>query len=383
MNQTKHLHIPSTIEALPVDWSWSRLDDACEGVYDCPHSTPTLTENGPLVVRSQDIRSGVLRTDEAGHVSEETYSERVVKAEPRHGDLLYSREGTYFGIAAEVPPGVRACLGQRMVLIRPNSQVMNETLEAMARTLFRSWFVDFDPVRAKIEGRKPQGMDADTAALFPDAFEDSALGLIPKGWLVESLSNIAEMSRDGLDPGDFPSEVFDHYSIPAFDEGKTPKREAGEEIKSNKFLVRPEAVLLSKLNPRIPRVWLPHKLGPHRSVCSTEFIVCLAKKPCTREYLYALTSSEEFMEACSALVTGTSGSHQRVKPGDLFRLDVICPKPELVACFTRLVRSLFSQVGENIQQSLTLSTLRGALLPELLSGELRVKDSEKLTEAAM
>src|SRR5207249_319534 len=102
----KPLHTPSTIEALPDKWSWSRLDDACEGVYDCPHSTPMLTESGPLVVRSQDVRSGVLRTEEAGHVSEQTYYERISKAEPRYGDLLYSREGTYFGIAAEVPQGV-------------------------------------------------------------------------------------------------------------------------------------------------------------------------------------------------------------------------------------------------------------------------------------
>ena len=66
---------------------------------------------------------------------------------------------------------------------------MNETLEAMARAIFKSWFVDFDPVRAKAEGRQPEGMDADTAALFPDSFEDFALGKIPKGWRVGKVSS--------------------------------------------------------------------------------------------------------------------------------------------------------------------------------------------------
>jgi type I restriction enzyme S subunit len=204
-------------------------------------------------VRSQDIRSGVLRVEQAAHVSEDTYRERTSRVVPQHGDLLYSREGTYFGIAAEVPPDTPVCLGQRMVLIRPKTdrlqfrflrywlnspalalhvaghrdgtvaerlnlptirglpvaeppldqqerigQILgslddkievnrrtNETLEAMARTLFRSWFVDFDPVRAKANGRRPHGLDAANAALFPAAFEDTPLGPIPKGWKVE------------------------------------------------------------------------------------------------------------------------------------------------------------------------------------------------------
>src|SRR5579885_2885884 len=119
MNTTKPLHIPTTVSSLPAGWRWSRLDDAWAGGFDCPHSTPVLTDSGPLVVRSQDVRSGVFRVEGAGRVSEETFRERVRKAEPRHGDLLYSREGTYFGIAAEVPGNVRVCLGQRMVLIRP------------------------------------------------------------------------------------------------------------------------------------------------------------------------------------------------------------------------------------------------------------------------
>ena len=116
------LHIPSGIENVPVEWRWSRLEDVCDGVFDCPHSTPKLSDSGPLMVRTQDILSGVFRTDQAGHVLEETYRERTKRAEPTYGDLFYSREGTYFGIAAEVPQDCRVCLGQRMVLIRPNSQ---------------------------------------------------------------------------------------------------------------------------------------------------------------------------------------------------------------------------------------------------------------------
>lgn len=123
--ENKPLHLPSSFNDLPARWSWLRLDDACDGVFDCPHSTPKLVNAGPIVVRSQDIITGVFRMEEAARVSEESYKERTSRVVPARGDLLYSREGTYFGIAAEVPERTRVCLGQRMVLIRPKSRVVD------------------------------------------------------------------------------------------------------------------------------------------------------------------------------------------------------------------------------------------------------------------
>src|ERR1019366_1130030 len=112
------VRIPTGWRISPNGWRWARLADVCEGVYDCPHSTPILSDIGPFLARSQDIRSGVFRTENPARVTEKTYVERIARAEPREGDILYSREGTYFGIAAEVPPRTRLCLGQRMVLLR-------------------------------------------------------------------------------------------------------------------------------------------------------------------------------------------------------------------------------------------------------------------------
>src|SRR3954447_1341840 len=112
---------PTTYGRLPEGWTWVSLEEVCTGIFDCPHSTPSLTDSGPYIARTQDILTGVFRADTAGHVSDQTYRERVKRAEPVHGDLIYSREGTYFGIAAEVPAETRICLGQRMVLIRPDA----------------------------------------------------------------------------------------------------------------------------------------------------------------------------------------------------------------------------------------------------------------------
>ena len=119
------VHVPSQAATWTKQRDWVQLQDLCIGIFDCPHSTPTLSEHGPFLVRSQDIRSGVFLKEEAAHVSEGTYRDRIVRAEPKFGDILYSREGTYFGIAAEMPSNIRACLGQRMVLIRPDPTKVN------------------------------------------------------------------------------------------------------------------------------------------------------------------------------------------------------------------------------------------------------------------
>ena len=249
---------------------------------------------------------------------------------------------------------------------------MNATLESMARALFQSWFVDFDPVRAKLDGRKPVGMDEETAALFPNSFQDSELGQIPKGWSVGRVAEIADFSRSSLNPNEFSQETFDHYSLPAFDGGRTPKSEPGSAIMSSKLVVTPNSVLLSKLNPHIPRVWLPDLHQSRRSVCSTEFIVASARSGYSREFLFSLFTSEAFASTYGTLVTGTTGSHQRIRPESVLEMKNVIPPKKLVEAFKNHTKPIFDLTSRNIDQSSTLATLRETLLPKLLSGELSV-----------
>jgi type I restriction enzyme S subunit len=194
----------------------------------------------------------------------------------------------------------------------------------------------------------------------------------PKGWHEGKVSDLATLSRDSLNPGEFPDETFDHYSIPAFDEGRTPKPEAGDTIKSNKFIVSPDCVLVSKLNPRIPRVWLPDLRSANRAICSTEFLVTTPKRGVSREFLFCLFTSESFVSVFATMVTGTSGSHQRVKPESLLGMDAVIPPQSLIQSFTETTAPLLKRINHNIAESRTLAALRDALLPKLLSGELRV-----------
>ena len=249
---------------------------------------------------------------------------------------------------------------------------MNATLEAMARALFQSWFVDFDPVRAKLDGREPFGLDPDTAALFPDAFQDSELGRIPNGWTLGRVVDASDFSRSSISPGGFPDETFDHYSLPAFDEGRTPKAEFGGAIMSNKLVVTRDSVLLSKLNPHIPRIWLPDLHATRRSVCSTEFIVASPRLGYSREFLFSLFTSAAFASSYCTLVTGTTGSHQRIRPESVLDMNTVFPPPLLVEVFTAVAKPMFDQINRNIDQSRILASLRDTLLPRLLSGELSI-----------
>jgi type I restriction enzyme S subunit len=249
---------------------------------------------------------------------------------------------------------------------------MNKTLEEMARALFKSWFIDFDPVRAKAKGRKPEGMDAATAKLFPSSFENSELGPLPKGWTVGRVSDVATLNRGAVNPGDFPTETFDHFSLPAFDNGRSPKVELGSAIMSNKFTVTPNSVLLSKLNPHIPRIWLPDLHASRRSVCSTEFMVACSKPSASREYLFSLFTSSVFASIYGTLVTGTTGSHQRIRPESVLDMKIVIPSAQLIRAFTEIAKPMFTCINRNTDQSHTLADMRETLLPRLLSGELSV-----------
>ena len=278
---------------------------------------------------------------------------------PVPGILLQREIGKVFSI-----------LNDRITLLRET----NATLEAIAQALFKSWFVDFDPVRAKAEGRQPEGMDATTAALFPDSFEESELGLVPNGWNMGSVGDLASQKKGSVNPLASPGVLYEHYSLPAFDNGQAPVFELGQEIKSNKTPLPEEAVLLSKLNPHIPRVWLPVSCGDN-AVCSTEFLAYSPRDGASKELIYCLFGSSEFQQQLCQLVTGTSNSHQRVKPDQVLAIKLpIAGKPALKA-FTESVRPLLERVHANRLQAQTLTQLRDTLLPRLISGQLRLPES--------
>lgn len=285
-------------------------------------------------------------------------------------------------IEIELPPlpeqrAIAATLGTLDDKVELNRK-MNAKLEAMARALFRDWFVDFGPTRAKMAGRAPY-LSPDLWPLFPDRLDAEGK---PDGWEVFSLGHIADHHTRTLSPSESPDALFEHFSLPAFDRDQNPALDHGATIKSNKTLVPPGAILLSKLNPEIPRVWLPEMPNGRQQIASTEFLAYTGKEGALRGLLFCLFSDDDFRKMLQAMVTGTSKSHQRISPPDLLRREVISGTAELFRRFDDSVMPLLNRVLANRAESRTLAQTRDLLLPKLMSGEVRVKDAEQLVGEA-
>lgn len=247
----------------------------------------------------------------------------------------------------------------------------NQTLEAMARAVFKDWFVDFSPVRAKMEGREPY-LPADLWQLFPDCLDDEGK---PEAWKMVPLNELATLETSSVSPGQSPEAIFEHYSIPAFDAGCMPAMELGDSIKSNKYKVHAGAVLVSKLNPQTPRVWLP-KVSTDHAVCSTEFMQFVPRRRDDRPFLYYLMSSEMMQEEVLKHVTGSTGSRQRAQPSQIAKVGVLLPGAGIQGAFNRQAEPILQAIADNRCESQTLAQLRDTLLPKLISGELRISDAE-------
>ncbi|WAC28062.1 restriction endonuclease subunit S [Ancylobacter sp. SL191] len=458
MTASNHVvHIPSEAKCWSILANWSRLDDLCDGVFDCPHTTPKLTSVGPFVVRSQDVRTGIFRLDQAGRVSEETYLERIDRAEPRPGDILFSREGTYFGNAAEVPLGIRVCLGQRMVLIRPKrseldsrflrfwlnsglmarhiagfkdgsvaerlnmptiralpvprltldrqrtiaailgalddkielNRRMNETLEAMARAIFKDWFVDFGPTRTKmaLRGEDPQKENVarapylapDIWSLFPDRLDDDGK---PEGWTTSTIGQEVEVVG-GSTPstkeaafwsGDIawatPKDLSS-LSTPVLLSTERKITEAGlSQIGSG--LLPAGTVLLSS---RAPIGYMAISQIP--VAVNQGFIALICNKRLSNVFVWLWTQAN--METVHQNANGST--FQEISKANFRPIELTVPAPQLLRAFDQAARPLFDRIVANDKENRTLAATRDLLLPKLMSGEIRVRDAETLVEA--
>lgn len=240
---------------------------------------------------------------------------------------------------------------------------INKELENLAQTLFKQWFIDFEFPNENGEPYQSSGGE----------MVESEFGLIPIGWEVGDLNLIAEISRKSIKPFDHPSTVYSYYSLPEFDNGNTPSNELGIKILSSKYQVLNKSILISKLNPRIPRIWTVIDCSAN-SICSTEFQVIKAFDEQYFPFLNCLFRSVPYLNSIQSKVTGTSSSHQRVNPKDIINYEMTLPPLNLVRAFCDLTFNSIVLIDDNRKENIELVNLRDTLLPKLISGEINVKD---------
>ena len=250
---------------------------------------------------------------------------------------------------------------------------MNATLEAMARALFQSWFVDFDPVRAKLDGRKPVGMDAATAAPFPDSFQESELGPIPEGWNVKPLPEAIEVNPGRTLKRGTIAPYLDMKNLPT--QGHSAEEVIDREFSSGSKFQNGDT-LLARITPCLENGkpgYVDFLEDGRVGWGSTEYIVLSPKPPLPPQFGYLLARSDALRTHAIQNMTGTSG-RQRV-PSECFNTFWLAiPPPDIARRFEELTAPLMVRIKANSTESRTLAALRDTLLPKLLSGELRAAD---------
>lgn len=254
---------------------------------------------------------------------------------------------------------------------------MNETLEAIARGLFKSWFLDFDPVRAKAEGRDP-GLPAHIADLFPDCFENSELGEIPASWATANLGDIADNPRRTIKPAEIEEET-PYIALEHMPRECIALSEWGsaDGIGSSKFAFAKHEILFGKLRPYF------HKVGvaPVDGICSTDILVIQPRTPNWFGLVLGHASSREFVRYSNAGSTGTK--MPRTSWTDMRKYPVVLPPEPLARAFTDLICPMIDRIIGSVHEAKTLAATRNCLLPKLISGELRVTTAEQLLGAAV
>lgn len=232
---------------------------------------------------------------------------------------------------------------------------MNETLEAMARAIFKSWFVDFDPVRAKSEGRQPQGIPAHIADLFPDSFQDSPLGPIPSGWKRGCLGDLCKLKRGHDLPSD--SRTSGEFHVVSSSGVSGTHAEAK---------VRGPGVVTGRYGT-IGKVFFVET--DYWPLNTTLYVEDFKQSP--PRFIYHLLSGVDYTSySDKAAVPGVNRNHLHQEP-------VTIPPMEVRQAFAELITPLHAVVAANLHESRTLAALRDTLLPKLLSGEVQPQEPKQ------
>lgn len=233
---------------------------------------------------------------------------------------------------------------------------MNQTLEQLAQAIFKSWFIDFDPVRAKAEGKKPIGMTEEVAALFPNKFEETELGMIPKGWGLKQLGDVLELSYG--------------KALKECDRVKGPYPVMGSNGQiglHSEFLVNGPGIVVGRKGNPGTVVWVESNFYP---IDTTFYVVPKSSIPLL--FLYHSLCNQDLQVICAD--SAVPGLSRKIAYGN----QIVIPPSNISDCFAGLVRDFYAKIQMNNKLINLLSELRNTLLPKLISGEIRVKQAEKL-----
>jgi len=268
----------------------------------------------------------------------------------------------------EIQTSVASALVNLQSKIINNSQI-SKTLEAIAQRIFKSWFIDFDPVKAKMAGERPAGMDATTAALFPDSMEESELGLIPRGWEVHSLDEISDY-LNGLAMQKFPvideNDQLPVIKIAQLRAGNTQGADVASGLLDPRFIIKDGEILFSWSGTLEVETWT----GGAGALNQHLFKVTGKIVPDWYSYL----STKSFLSFFREIASGKATTMGHIQRGHLTESKLAIPNSELMKHATEIIEPIISLKIKTSIESRNLSEIRDSLLPRLISGELKIPE---------
>jgi type I restriction enzyme S subunit len=274
--------------------------------------------------------------------------------------------------------GILGALDDRIELNRK----LNETLEAIARAIFKSWFVDFDPVRAKAEGREPEGMDADTAALFPSKFEKSEFGRIPFGWSVSTIKELACNIQYGLTTSAKAEAIGPKFlRITDIQGGKVNWNKvpycSASEAEYDRYRLKAHDIVVARTGASTgENIYLP--VVPD-AVFASYLVRFQFEHPAVARLVGAFMRTTAYFDFVQNSIGGSAQPNASAQV--LAGAKLVLPTPVLLRKFAEIVEPLDKKLWHNVNQSITLIDLRDTLLPRLISGKLRVPEAEAMLTA--
>ena len=417
-----------------VEWITERLEDCLEALIDYRGKSPTKAATGIPVLSAKVVKTGGLVCPIEQTIAVDYYAKWMTRGLPHPGDVVMTTEAPMGEVIQLDAETAQFALGQRIVCLRGkrgkidntflryllisseqqkllasyatgttvlgisqkalrsvpisyptyNEQVqlgellsalddkielnrrMNETLEASARALFRDWFVDFGPTRAKAEGR-PAWLTPDLWSLFPDRLGDDG---VPEGWTRRSIYDFADVVYGAP----FASDRFNQQGIgrPMARIRDLPAHEADQftdEVHRKEFVIQPGSIVVGMDGEFRARIWHGVPTLMNQRICAFE-----PKSADLRCFIWQ--SIEPLLASQEASAIGTTVIHLGKK--DIDRFSALAPDERLLAAFGAAVEPLIDVKVKNGQEMRTLAATRDALLPKLMSGELRVRDAEAL-----
>lgn len=387
------------------------MEDALEAIIDYRGKTPKKSEKGIPTLSAKSVKNNHIDYDSCYYISSDEYKRFMVRGLPQIGDVLLTTEAP-LGMVAQLDRNdvgiaqrlltlrgkqgildneyllyyLQSPIGQALLRARETGTTVtgikqsefrkiqiyipdienqrkiggilrglddkiavnnsiNKNLEQQAQAIFKSWFVDFEPFN----------------------------GEMPYDWTVYRLGDIASIKTNSFSPVKNPDAQLEHYSIPAYDEQKYPVFESAAGVKSNKYILSKNSVMISKLNPDTKRVWRPMCLS-EPAVSSTEFIIFEAFNPAYRDFVFSIIDSAAFSDWMCAHTTGSTNSRQRTTPSATLEFQIALPDEKTITDFCAIVTPMYDDIAANVCENQRLAQLRDSILPKLMSGELDVSN---------